>query len=62
VCVKSKLILVRGRGGLQVCEMLKIPHCPDNRLTDREKVVSPTHRQNYIPQKHNFSVSGTHFC
>jgi hypothetical protein len=23
-----------GRGDLYGCEMLRIPHCPDNRLTD----------------------------
>jgi hypothetical protein len=33
----------------------------DNRLTDGGKVVSPTHRPRFSPQKH-FSVSGTHFC
>jgi hypothetical protein len=35
----------------------------DNRLTDGVKVVSPTHRPHFNPQKHYyFSVSGTHFC
>jgi hypothetical protein len=42
--------------------MLRIPHCLDNRLTDSGKVVSPTHRQHFTPQKHYFSASGTHFC
>jgi hypothetical protein len=43
--------------------MLKIPHCLDNRLRDGGKVVSPTHRQNFTPQKqYYFSVSGTHFA
>jgi hypothetical protein len=43
--------------------MLRIPHCLDNLLTDRSKVVSPTHPLHFIPQKHYyFYVSGTHFC
>jgi hypothetical protein len=43
--------------------MLRIPHCLDNRLTDGGKVVSPTYRPHFTPQKHYyFSVSGTHFC
>jgi hypothetical protein len=41
---KSKDIPVTGRGGLQGCEMLKIPHCLDNRLIGGCKVVSLTHR------------------
>jgi hypothetical protein len=42
--------------------MLRIPHFLDNRLTDGDEVVSPTHRQRSTPQKHYFSASGTHFC
>jgi hypothetical protein len=43
--------------------MLRIPHYLDNRLTDGGKVVSPTHRPHFAPQKHYyFSVSSTHFC
>jgi hypothetical protein len=43
--------------------MLRIAHCLDNRLTDGGKVVSPTHRPHFTPQKHYyFSISGTHFC
>jgi hypothetical protein len=37
-------------------------HQSHNRLTDGGKVVSPTHRPHFTPQKHNFSASGTHFC
>jgi hypothetical protein len=59
---KSKAIFVTGRGELQGCEMLRIPHCLDNRLTDCGKVVSPTHRLRSTPQKRYFSASGTHFC
>jgi hypothetical protein len=60
---ESKAISVTGRGGLWGCEMLRISHCLDNRLTDGVKVVSPTHRPHFTPQKHYyFYVSGTHFC
>jgi hypothetical protein len=60
---KSKAIPVTGRGGLQGCEMLRISHCLDNRLTDFGEVVSATHPPHFTPQKHYyFSVSGTHFC
>jgi hypothetical protein len=31
--VKSKAIPITGRGGLSGCEMLRIPHCLDSRLT-----------------------------
>jgi hypothetical protein len=41
--------------------MLGIPHCIDNRLTDSGKVICPMHRLRSTPQKHYFSVSGTHF-
>jgi hypothetical protein len=59
----GKAIPVTGRGGLYGCEMLRIPHCLDNRLTDGGKVVSPKHPPHFTPQKHYyFYVSGTHFC
>jgi hypothetical protein len=56
---RSKAIPVTGRGGLYGCEMLRIPHCLDSRLTDGGKAVSPTHRPLSTPQK--ISSSGTHF-
>jgi hypothetical protein len=59
---KAKAIPVTGLGGLQGCEMLRIPHCLDNRLTDGGKFVSPTHSPHSTPQEHYFYVSGTHFC
>jgi hypothetical protein len=60
---KSKAIPVTGLGGLQGCEMLRIPHCLDNRLTDGGKVVGPTHPPHFTPHKHYyFNVSGTYFC
>jgi hypothetical protein len=57
----GKVIPVLGLTGLKGCEMLRIPHCVDNRLTDDGKVVSLTHRPHFTPQKHYFSVCGTHF-
>jgi hypothetical protein len=52
-----------GRGGLFACERFRIPHCLDNHLIDGGKVVSPTHRPHFTPQKHYFfNVSGTDFC
>jgi hypothetical protein len=60
---KSKAIPITGLGGLLGCEMLRIPHCLDNRLTYGGKVVSLTHRPHFTPQKHNyFYVSGNVFC
>jgi hypothetical protein len=59
---KCKAIPVTGRGGPIGCEMLRIPHCLDNRLTDGGKVVSLTRRPCPTPQKHYFSASDAHFC
>jgi hypothetical protein len=62
ICVqKSKAIPETGRGGLQGCEMLRIPHCLENRLTDGGKFVSLKQRPRSTPQKHYFFHSGTHF-
>jgi hypothetical protein len=47
---------------VEACEILRIPHCIDNRLTDVGKVVSLAHRPHSVPQKQYFSASGTHFC
>jgi hypothetical protein len=52
--LKAKAISVTDRGGLQGCEMLRIPHCLDNLLTDGGKVVSFKHRQRSTPQEHYF--------
>jgi hypothetical protein len=48
-------------GGLLGCEMLRIPHCLENRLIDGGKVASPTHRLKFTAQDHYFSAYGTHF-
>jgi hypothetical protein len=41
--IKSKAILLTG-GGVLGYDMLRIPHCLDNRLADGGKVISLTHR------------------
>jgi hypothetical protein len=53
--LKAKAIPVTGRGRLSGCEVIRIPHCLNNLLTDGGKLVSLAHR-------HHFSASGTHFC
>jgi hypothetical protein len=37
---KNKAIPVTGRGGLWGCEILRIPHCLENRLTEDDNVVN----------------------
>jgi hypothetical protein len=51
-------IAVTGRGGPEHCEMLRFPHFLDIRLTDGDKVVSPTRRPPFTPK----NIPGTHFC
>jgi hypothetical protein len=46
---KVKAIPVTGRGGLQGCEILRIPHCLDNMVIDGGKVVSSTHQPHLFP-------------
>jgi hypothetical protein len=57
----SKAIRVTGRGSLQVCEALKIPHCLDNRHIDGGEAGRLMHRQRFTPQKHLLAISGAHF-
>jgi hypothetical protein len=59
---KSKVISVTGHGGLHVCEMLRIPHFLDSRLTDCSMFANLTHRQRFTLQKCYFSASGPHLC
>jgi hypothetical protein len=54
----AKLSLLTDRGGLLSCEMLRIPHCPDN----GRKVDSLTYCLHSAPQIHYFSAYATHFC
>jgi hypothetical protein len=51
---RSKAIPVIVGGGLSGCEMLRIPHCLNNRLTDGGEVVSFTGRPRFTPQIHYF--------
>jgi hypothetical protein len=55
---KSRGIPVTGRGGPQGCEMLRLPHFLDNRLTNGGTVVILTRRPPFIPK----NTPGTHFC
>jgi hypothetical protein len=50
---KVKQPLLRGRGGLQGCEMSRFQHSLNKRLTDGGEVVSLTRRPRFIPQKHS---------
>jgi hypothetical protein len=56
--VKEKAIPATGRGGPYGCEMSRLPHFPDNQLTDCGEAVNLTHRPPFTPGK----ISGTHFC
>jgi hypothetical protein len=47
-----------GRGGVQSCEMLRIPNYVESQFTDRGKVVNLKHRPRFTLRK----IPGTHFC
>jgi hypothetical protein len=49
-----KGIPVRGRGGPQGCEMLRLPHFLHNRLADGGEVVSLTRRPPFTPQEYSW--------
>jgi hypothetical protein len=56
-------IPITGCGGLEGCQILRIPYCLDNRLADGSEVVSLTHGPCCFPRNFFFiSVFGTHFC
>jgi hypothetical protein len=40
------------------CELLRLPHFLDNRLTDGSEVVSLAFQQPFTPR----NIPGTHFC
>jgi hypothetical protein len=42
-------------------KLLQTPHYFDNQLTGGGKVVSPTHRTRFNPQKYYVSAYGAHF-
>jgi hypothetical protein len=54
----GKAILATGRGGPYGCDMSRLPHFLDNRLTDGDEVVSLTRWLSFTPRK----IPGTHFC
>jgi hypothetical protein len=58
---KSKAILVRGRGDPKNCEMLRIPHSLDSRLTDCGKIVG-LRAGRALLLRYIFSLPGIHFC
>jgi hypothetical protein len=58
----SKAIPVTDCRGLWVCEMLRIPHCIDTRLTNGGEVVSLMHPLPPPPPETIFPFSGTYFC
>jgi hypothetical protein len=52
---KSKAIPVTGLESPQGCEMLRMPHCPVNRIRDGGEVVGLTHGRALLPS----DISGT---
>jgi hypothetical protein len=56
--IKGKAIPVTGCGVPQGCEMSRLPHFLDNRLTDGGKVVSLTRRPPFTSRK----IPRTYFC
>jgi hypothetical protein len=55
---EGKAIPVTGRGGPEGCEMSRLPHFLDIRLTDGGEVVSLMHQPSSTLRK----IPGTHFC
>jgi hypothetical protein len=53
---RSKGIRVTDPGGLEDREMLMIPNCLGNRLTDDGKIVSITHWPHSIPKYFYFCI------
>jgi hypothetical protein len=55
---KGKAIPVTGRGGPYGCEISRLSHFLDNRLTDGGEFVSLTRQMTFTLRK----IPGTHFC
>jgi hypothetical protein len=58
--VKSEAVAVTGSGGLKGCEMLRIPHCADNWLTENCEILA-TCSSTYSPvrtsqEAHSISI------
>jgi hypothetical protein len=49
---RSKFYITRKYTTSEGCEMLRIPHCLDNRLKDGDEVVTLKRRLRSTPQKH----------
>jgi hypothetical protein len=45
-------IKAKSRGNVQVCEMLRISHCLDNRFTDGDEVISITRLPRFGSQRY----------
>jgi hypothetical protein len=60
--IKCKAILVRNRGGLYWCEILRIPHCLDKRLKMAMRMLASRIDRSLRPRNIFTFVSGTHFC
>jgi hypothetical protein len=54
---KGKATHVTGREGSWGCEIPRVPHSLNNRLTDGGKIISLTLRPSFTPRK----IPGTHF-
>jgi hypothetical protein len=54
----GKTVPITGREGPWGCEMSRLPHFLDNRLTDGGEVVSLTRQLPFTPRK----IPGTHLC
>jgi hypothetical protein len=55
--LRSEAIPAVEHGGLEYCEMLRIPQCVHNRLTDGGEVVSLEHRPHSTPQTYFLLLS-----
>jgi hypothetical protein len=58
--IQGKAIPATGRGGPQGCEISRLPHFLDNRLTDGAVRLSALSigQPSFTPRK----IPGTHFC
>jgi hypothetical protein len=52
----GKPLLVTGSGGPEGCEMSKLTHFVDNRLTDGGEAVSLTRLPLFVPQEYSYKV------
>jgi hypothetical protein len=57
----TKAIFPTGRGGLSICEMLRISHFLEDRVTDGGKFAASRAGHRFTPQKYYFSIASIHF-